>query len=750
MPARHLRQFERLLHAAIVESRKFAVTAALGPPGRLLEMNLRPRLILVTFALAAAIAIQPSRAVALPQARDADDVAARRAVADSLFAAAKYPAAREAYSEVVAAWPDSLAVAYRLAQTLVVTGRPRESLALFRQVIAAGYRKTSALYYMAIAQGDMGAMAAAYATLDTMMAAGFRNKYGLLTDSMLVTLRSDERWPAFISEVWGTAEMPEVSQPLRFVEQRDGVEISMRDGTKLAATLMMPEGEGTFPTVLVRTPYGRVFEWGNRVHWAARGYVLVAQDVRGRGDSEGNFDPWMNERTDGFDTIDWITRQPWSNGRVGMIGASYAAQVQWLAAAERHPALDAIIPIVSGTDPFYDTPWDHGILKLGLLGWAFDVTYPDSSPTEGSWRDATVAPLEDADEMVTGSDLAIWNRWVARDRPEDWASASFLDQLAADPEGEDVPAVFHVSGWWDVESIATQRNWSRLAAAGKRDQWLLYGPWQHDNFYEHPPLSRGDVEFGDAARIAFLAEWTRFFDHWLKHRPVGLDTLPRVRAFMIGANRWACGDAWPLPGAGKRVFHLAGNAGRPGEAGSLAGAAPASTPAASFRTDPADILLHEDPTFAEDTHYPVGAVNRDDQLAWISEPFSESVSVVGPAELDITVTTDAPDIDLYALLVSVDPDGTARALAQPGKMRASLGTRERRPAGTPVQLTLPMFPVGYRLPAGSRLGLVLRADWFPRFAPIAAEGDAPHTVRATIGGSTTTTPRLSVYMLDDD
>lgn len=713
-------------------------------------ISLPPRPLLIAFALTAVAAGRPSHATGLPQSVEPNEVAAQRVAADSLFAAGEYAAAREAYGEVVAAWPDSISVVYRLAQTRVVTGRPRESLALFRQAVAAGYRKTSALYYRAIAQGDMGDMGAAYATLDTMMAAGFRNKYGLLTDSMLVTLRNDERWPAFISEVWGTAEMPEVSQPLLFVEQHDGAEIPMRDGTKLAATLMMPEGDGPFPTILVRTPYGRVFEWGNGVHWAARGYVLVAQDVRGRGDSEGEFDPWMNERTDGFDTIEWITRQPWSNGRVGMIGASYAAQVQWLAAAERHPALDAIIPIVSGTDPFYDTPWDHGILKLGLLGWAFDVTYPDSSPAEGSWRAAAVAPLEDADEVVTGGDLAIWNRWVERDRPEDWASASFLDALVADAEGEDVPAVLHVSGWWDVESIATQRNWSRLAAAGKRDQWLLYGPWQHSNFYEHPPLARGDLEFGAAARIAYLAEWTRFFDHWLKQRPVGLDTLPRVRAFVIGANRWAGGDAWPLPDAVERVLHLGANEGSPCTAGLLTGLAPASIPAASFRTDPSDVFLQDDPTFAENTRYDAGAVNRADQLAWISEPFSESVSVVGPAELEIIVATDAPDVALYALLVSVDPDGTARALAQPGKMRASLAAEERLRSATPVRLMVPMFPVGYHLPAGSRLGLVLRADWFPRFAPVAGEGGTPQVVRATIGGGTTTAPRLSFYVLGED
>lgn len=679
----------------------------------------------------------------------ADAVAGVRAAADSLFAEGEYAAARDRYEEVVAAWPDSMRVVYRLAQTRVVTGRPETSLDLFRQTVAADYRKTSALYYMAVALGDMGDMSAAYATLDTMMAAGFRNKYGLLTDSMLVTLRADERWPAFISDVWGTSGMPEVSQPLLFVERRDGVEIPMRDGTNLAATIMMPEGDGPFPTVLVRTPYGRLFEWGNRVHWAARGYVLVAQDVRGRGDSGGEFDPWMNERTDGFDTIEWIVSQSWSNGRVGMIGASYAAQVQWLAAAERHPALDAIIPIVSGTDPFYDTPWDHGILKLGLLGWAFDVTHPDSTAAEGSWEDVAVSRIADVDSVRTGRDLPIWNDWVARDDPEHWASAAFLDELAADPEGDDVPAVLHVSGWWDVESIATDRNWHRLAVAGKRDQWLLYGPWQHDNFYEHPPLARGDLEFGEAARIAYLGEWTRFLDHWLKDRPVALDTVSKVRAFLIGANRWAGGDTWPLPSVTERAYTLQSRDGG-GDAGRLvAGDASRDglrTPT-SFRSNPADILVRDNASFAEDTRYPEGTVNRADQLAWVSDAFDVPVELIGPAELDLTVTSDGPDVDLYALLVSVDRDGIVRALAQPGKVRASFAMGEKLRPGEPVRVTVPMFPVGYRLPAGSRLGLVLRGDWFPRFAPLAVDGATPRTVEATIGGPGEPAPRLTVHVL---
>lgn len=688
-------------------------------------------------------------------AQDAGELPSLRAEADSLYGAEKYEDASRLYREVVAAWPDSVAIAYRLAKTLVVTGRPEESLPYLRRTIDAGLSVTSALYYTAIARGDMGDMSAAFATLDTMMSAGFRNKYGLLTDPLLDTLREDERWEAFISGVWGTGGFDGLSQPVLGLEMREGVRIPMRDGVELVANVLIPEEEGPFPTILVRTPYGRVLEWGNRVHWAARGYVLVAQDVRGRGESEGIFDPWMNERTDGYDTVEWIVRQPWSDGKVGMIGASYAAQVQWLAAAERHPALEAIVPLVSGTDPFYDTPYDHGILKQGLLGWVFGVTHPDSTPAGGSWADAALAPLADADRVVTGADLTVWNRWVDRSRPAHWTAASFLEDVARDPDAEDLPAILHVSGWWDVEGVATDRNWTTLQRAGKTDQWLVYGPWEHSNFYEHPPLRRGDLEFGEAARLDYLAEWTRFFDHWLKGKPVGLDAVPRVRAFVIGANRWVEGDRWPLPGSIRRAFHLS-NDGPTRDAGALLDFPPETRSVKSFTHDPGRIRVLEDPSFAESTLLPFEAADDRDQLAYVSEPSTSGMTILGPAEVELALETDARDVDLYALLVSIDPGGRARALSHPGKMRASQAVRgepgRALTPGEPVTLTIPLFPAGYRLPAGHRLGLILRMDWFPRFAPQPrdpADDGPPFSVRTTIPTSPSHVNELRVWILPE-
>src|SRR5262245_46235757 len=165
---------------------------------------------------------------------------------------------------------------------------------------------------------------------------------------------------------------PELSPRAMTSTVARGVAIKMRDGTELVADVFRPSGDQRHPAILRRTPYGRGhFPMAEGLSWASRGYAVIVQDVRGRNDSQGDWKPWAHERKDGYDTIDWIAKQPWSNGKVGMIGGSYGGMVQWAAAVEAHPALKCIVPEVSPPDPFFDVPYDHGVPAL-LAGvyWA--------------------------------------------------------------------------------------------------------------------------------------------------------------------------------------------------------------------------------------------------------------------------------------------------------------------------------------------------------------------------------------------
>jgi len=169
-------------------------------------------------------------------------------------------------------------------------------------------------------------------------------------------------------------KMPELSQPTLKAAPAATAKIKMRDGVELTHDIAKPAEEGKYPVILVRTPYGRKAQMAGADWWAKRGYVYIAQDVRGRGDSAGDWEPFVHERADGYDTLDWISKQSWCSGSVGMIGGSYVGWVQWWAAVEGHPALKCIVPQVSPPDPFYNFPVDHGIPFLyGGVWWAVVV-----------------------------------------------------------------------------------------------------------------------------------------------------------------------------------------------------------------------------------------------------------------------------------------------------------------------------------------------------------------------------------------
>ena len=149
--------------------------------------------------------------------------------------------------------------------------------------------------------------------------------------------------------------------------------VPMRDGVSLSADLYLPsDGDGPWPTLLARTPYDNNLLLEQGLFWAQHGYAFVAQDVRGRYDSEGDFVPWVNETEDAYDTLDWLGRQSWCDGNVGMTGGSYLGQVQWQAAFTDHPLLKTIVPRVIGSNLHESSHYQGGAFGLGvnaIWGW---------------------------------------------------------------------------------------------------------------------------------------------------------------------------------------------------------------------------------------------------------------------------------------------------------------------------------------------------------------------------------------------
>ncbi|MBV9406719.1 MAG: CocE/NonD family hydrolase, partial [Acidobacteriaceae bacterium] len=324
--------------------------------------------------------------------------------------------------------------------------------------------------------------------------------------------------------------------------QELGVTIPMRDGVRLAADIFLPPGNGSWPTVLVRTPYNRKTPVMNGYRFfVRRGYAIVLQDVRGRFASQGVFGGTPQEGPDGNDTINWISEQPWSNGRVAMAGNSYLGMAQWWAAVQDNPHLAAIAPMCSGDDEYLDRFYSTGgALQLGhsLLWLAQNLTPPSHvRPLFASYIDHV--PLRTADVSATSVVLPTWRTALAHPSYDDyWKRLSIREQI----QRVTIP-VLSFGGWFDTYAESDLDAFSRLA---KRHQpveiWI--GPWGHNPGWKFPTR-----DFGPQAALPIRTKQADWFDRWLKKTPLLSEPEPEtplLHIFVMGPNVWREEHEWPL------------------------------------------------------------------------------------------------------------------------------------------------------------------------------------------------------------
>ena len=515
-----------------------------------------------------------------------------------------------------------------------------------------------------------------------------------------------------------------------FIERN--VAIPMRDGVRLQADVRRPSESGRFPTLVYRTPYGRKHAEGNGVVRKAleRGYAVVLVDVRGRYGSSGTFVPYFNEGRDGYDTIEWAAAQPWSTGEIGTFGLSYPGAVQWLAAVEAPPHLKAMVPAMTFSTPrnfFYaGGTWD-----LSWIAWIWDNIAPDARaranlPGPRTDKEAEAAgkalqdklpyklPLTDVPEF-RGGVAPYYFDWLAHrpgDAYWDWAELrNRYDRVGA--------AVLNFSGWHDEtygpEGAITNFLGLLAARQGEKDPrtQLVLGPWTHGG--EDVDHS-GDRVFGPEAPIDYAGMILRFMDHYVRGLDNGVEREPRVRAFVMGENAWRTGDTMPLPGTRSRSLYLAGG-------GKLASEPPASPDPSSsaFVSDPAKPVV--DPYgFKPGAHDYRALAHRKDVLVFETEPLGEPLRVVGPIGVEMHLSADAPDADLWVLLEDVAPDGTAWNLSSPGTDVLRASDREGGPApkllaaGEIATLRLPNLRTGNLFAKGHRIRIVVCGSFMPHFS----------------------------------
>jgi putative CocE/NonD family hydrolase len=553
------------------------------------------------------------------------------------------------------------------------------------------------------------------------------------------------------------------------------VKIPMRDGIKLATDIYRPKADGVLPVVLVRTPYKKEMNEIQAKFFARRGYVYAVQDCRGRFSSPGEWEPFVNEARDGYDTVEWLAVQPWSSGKVGMIGASYLGWVQWWAARDRPPHLTTIIPNVAPPDPYFNVPYEYGaFFLLGAIWWAdvleSEATADITGKTLIDVSDKKYAvilrdlPVVDLDKKVLGEVNAYWRKWIEHpDNDEYWKPANFLEHL----EGLDIP-VFHQSGWFDGDGIGSKLNYMKMASHGHSYQKLVLGPWGHT---DQSTRRIGDIDFGKEAVVDLQRAYMRWLDRWLKGVENGIDEEPLVSIFVMGSNKWIHGDTYPLEGTELTKFYLksGGHANTSTGDGTLTLEKPA-------RDAPADVYVYDpgDPTpnpnyyvspedwvdietarseerrssnedldavdedarldenidgkSAESVEREIGRrrafyakVNeqRDDILVYDTPELQEPLTFAGPVSAVLYASSSAKDTDWFVRLSRVDSEGRVYGLVE-GKIRARYRKSFSRPEllepGEICEYQLDLWQTGITIPGGEKLRLEVASASFPVFS----------------------------------
>ncbi len=522
------------------------------------------------------------------------------------------------------------------------------------------------------------------------------------------------------------------------------IPIPLRDGVTTYGDIYRPFEAAPAPVVLVRTPYDKEVSMGGLgvlPQWtklAERGYVVVVQDTRGRASSEGVFYPFATEGADGYDTACWAVEQPWSNGRVGILGASYFGATTLLAAREKPPGLVCIVPIITADDYHAGWAYQGGAFELGFMGtWgaglaAIQFLRPDC-PVSPEARQRLMQAMSDPTAMLSHLPVAempgmsdpevapYWADWTGHSSDtgywQQWRIADSHNEMA-------VPA-FHVGGWFDIFLAGTLRNFEGLAKAGNSPQKLVIGPWSHTTYDRY----MGAMEFGPTGAAAFagiIAE----INHWLDRHLRGdeaANTGPAVRYFLMGANQWRTAETWPPADATteKWYLHSGGHANSARGNGELR----REVPAAEERPD----------TFLYDPSRPVptGGGNllmasirqagpfdqreieqRDDVLVYTSLPLAEPLTVAGPVRLRLFASTDGSDTDWTAKLVDVFPDGKAVNLCDGiirARYRTSRQVAELLTPGETYEYDIDLVATAHQFAAGHRLRLEVSSSNFPRF-----------------------------------
>ncbi len=518
------------------------------------------------------------------------------------------------------------------------------------------------------------------------------------------------------------------------VVDRD-VPVPMRDGVKLKADIYTPKAEGKFPVLLLRTPYNKSGGEGDGRKAAARGYVAVFEDCRGRFASEGEYAPFTQEFADGYDTVEWAATLPKSDGRVVMWGGSYDGVTQLAAAVMHPPHLAGITPWVAPLNSYRSSTYNGG--AFGLLtaqSWATIVAVDTLTRQIAArnfilknslqWaRDLPLANYPVLDVPSAQSLAPYYQIWLQHPNYDDsWKSSTLDDRV----QKLDVP-VYLLGGWYDLFTAETLRSYELLkgrAVSGnaRGGQRLIMGPWSHGNLGSRV----GELDFGPQIKLNELETDLNWYDYLLKGANNGLEREKPIKLFVMGKNVWREEDDWPLARAQsvRYYLHSAGKANTLKGDGTLSTVSPQQEASDSFVYDPAEPVPTKGGALCCSFGAPGGPFDqravegRQDVLVYTTPPFKEDYEVTGPVVAEVYASSSAVDTDFTAKLVDVWPNGYAQNLTD-GIIRArhrnSFEKEELMQPGQVYKFTIDLWATSNVFLAGHRLRVDISSSNFPRF-----------------------------------
>jgi putative CocE/NonD family hydrolase len=530
---------------------------------------------------------------------------------------------------------------------------------------------------------------------------------------------------------------PPTIQPAVTARATYDVRVPMRDGVTLSADIYFPHASGPAPVILHRTPYNN----NGRLHMAeaaffnAAGYVYVAQDCRGKFDSDGAWFPYRHEAADGDDTLSWCGAQPWSSGAIGMVGSSYAATAQWYAASSGNAFLKCIQPSVAFSDLFFD----HGLRRDGALQpffchWLATMAGRTMFDLDKAARDAALrqVPLIDFDRRL-GLDLGYWREFATHDAFDEFWKPFSLRHLH---QRMDVPSL-GVAGWHSpfelrgsIEHFIGMTRHAKTPEARRR-QRLIIGPWTH---FVNASEKAGGRRFGRRSIIDLPALQLRWFARWLKGERNGVDLEAPVKVFVTGANTWRDAPSWPPPGVVETPFYLhsGGGANTLGGDGTLDRRMPtADEPVDRYRYDPEDPVAFELDDLAPDEQLYAdrrAMERRADVLVYTTAPLTADLEITGPVVATLCAATSALDTDFVVTLLDVAAGGHARPLTW-GVARGRYLSGYETPASLEpdrvYEWPVDLWATSHVFKAGHAIRVEITSSLFPFFGRNHNTGDPP-------------------------